>query len=50
VMNSSGIGIRTTAKSISRQGREATGVRLMSLEDGGEIVAFTVIEAEDDDE
>ena len=50
VMNSSGIGIRTTAKSISRQGREATGVRLMSLEDGGEIVAFTVIEAEDDEE
>ncbi len=43
VMNASGIGIRIAVKSISRQQREATGVRIMSLEDGGELVAFTVV-------
>lgn len=49
VMSSSGIGIRLPAKSISRQQREATGVRVMSLEEGAEIVAFTIVDGDDDD-
>ncbi|MEX1281293.1 MAG: DNA gyrase subunit A, partial [Acidimicrobiia bacterium] len=50
VMSSSGIGIRLPAKSISRQQREATGVRVMSLEEGAEIVAFTVVDGIDEDD
>lgn len=50
VMNSSGIGIRIPAKTISRQQREATGVKVMSLEPGDQIVAFTVVEPDNGEE
>lgn len=49
VTSSDGIVIRQTAKSVSRQGRDTTGVKVMSLEDGAVISALAVASLEDDD-
>lgn len=40
--NSAGVVIRQKAKSISKQGRDATGVRVMKLAQGQELVAMAV--------
>jgi DNA gyrase subunit A len=42
VTSSDGIVIRQTAKSVSRQGRDTTGVKVMSLEDGAVISGLAV--------
>jgi len=43
ITSSDGIVIRQTAKSVSRQGRDTTGVRVMSLADGATISALAVV-------
>ena len=48
VINTSGVGIRTAVKQISRQKREATGVRIMNLEGDDRIAAFTIVPKEED--
>ena len=49
VINTGGIGIRTQVKQISRQKREATGVRVMDMGDGQEIAAFALVPQDEDD-
>jgi DNA gyrase subunit A len=51
LINSAGVVIRQKAKSISKQGRDATGVRVMKLAQGQELVAMAVsAERLEDDE
>lgn len=45
LINSNGIGIRTKVSSISRQQRDATGVKVMDVGDG-ELTAFAIVEEE----
>ncbi len=47
VINTSGVGIRTAVKQISRQKREATGVRVMNLEGDDRIAAFAIVPTDD---
>jgi DNA gyrase subunit A len=43
LISSTGVAIRTAAREISSQGRDATGVRLMNLDPGQSVVAVTVV-------
>jgi DNA gyrase subunit A len=47
LVSSAGIGIRTAVGSISRQQRDATGVKVMDVGDG-ELAAFTVVAPEEE--
>jgi len=49
-VSSGGITIRMAVKEISSQGREATGVRVMSLDDGQSVASVALILATDDEE
>jgi DNA gyrase subunit A len=46
LISTSGIVIRTTAREISSQGRDATGVRVMNLDDGDAVAAVARVGAE----
>ncbi len=46
LISSSGIGIRTAVKSISRQKRDSTGVKVIDLKKGGHLSAFTIVVGE----
>ena len=48
--SSDGVVIRTSADSISRQKREATGVKVMSPSAGAQVTAFALVPPEEDDE
>lgn len=48
LISSSGIGIRTKVASISRQQRDATGVRVMDV-GAGELAAFAIVVGEDEE-
>ena len=48
VISSDGIGIRTPVGKISRQKREASGVKVMNLGEGEELAAFTLVVQEDE--
>ena len=50
VVASNGVAMRTEVKQISSQGRAATGVRLMNLDDGAVIASCAPILAADEDE
>ena len=50
VISSSGVAIRTPVKKISRQKREASGVKVMNLPEGDLIAAFAVVLHEDEPE
>ena len=39
--------MRTSADSISRQKRDASGVKVMNLEDGATLTAFTLVPADE---
>ncbi len=47
VMSTDGIVIRQSAKNVSRQRRDSTGVRVMNLEDGAELSAVALVIAEE---
>ncbi|MBT8192350.1 MAG: DNA gyrase subunit A [Acidimicrobiia bacterium] len=47
VTSSDGIVMRTGVDSISRQKRDASGVKVMNLEDGATLTAFTLVPAEE---
>ncbi|MDJ0792099.1 MAG: DNA gyrase subunit A [Acidimicrobiia bacterium] len=49
ITSSDGIVIRQEAKSISRQKRESTGVRVMNLEDGASLSALAIAQTNGDD-
>ncbi len=49
-MSSGGVTIRMAVREISSQGRTATGVRIMNLDDGQTVASVAPIIAEDDDE
>ncbi len=49
IISSTGIVIRTPAKRISRQKRDATGVKVMDVAKGTFIAAFTPVPAEEED-
>lgn len=50
ITSSDGIVIRQEAKSISRQKRESTGVRVMNLEDGATLSALAIAQTNGDEE
>ncbi|MBV8462090.1 MAG: DNA gyrase subunit A, partial [Acidimicrobiales bacterium] len=50
LISTSGIVIRTTAREVSSQGRDATGVRVMNLDDGDAVAAVARVGAEAEDE
>src|SRR5580692_11099751 len=50
LVSSGGIVIRTAAREIASQGRDATGVRVMNLEDGQTVAAVTRVAAEEEGE
>ena len=47
LISASGVGIRTRVKAISRQRRDATGVKVISV-GGGDLAAFTIVQELDD--
>jgi DNA gyrase subunit A len=47
LVSSAGVGIRTNAGTISRQGRDATGVKVMDV-GSGELSTFTIVPENDD--
>jgi len=47
LISSTGVGIRTPVKSVSRQHRDATGVRVIDVGSGA-LAAFTIVDAEDE--
>ena len=49
-VSSGGVTIRMAVKEISSQGREATGVRVMSLDEGQSVASVALILATDDEE
>ena len=49
VINSSGVVIRTRVAEVSVQGRDATGVRIMNLEEGEVVAAIAPAPASEDD-
>src|SRR5690606_10002162 len=49
IVNSAAVMIRTTVRSISRQGRDATGVRVMNV-NGDESVASVALASDDSDD
>ncbi len=46
VTSSNGVVIRTSVDSISRQGRNATGVKVMTPDEGGAVTAFAPVPTE----
>jgi DNA gyrase subunit A len=50
LVSTGGVVIRTAVREIAAQGRDATGVRLMSLDAGHAVAAVAAVAAEDDDE
>ena len=48
LISSSGVGIRTPIENISRQQRDSTGVKVMNLEDGTELAAYTIVPQEEE--
>jgi DNA gyrase subunit A len=50
LVSSGGVVIRTAVREISSQGRDATGVRVMSLDEGQVVVsAAPILDVEDDE-
>jgi DNA gyrase subunit A len=43
LISSAGVAIRTTVREVSSQGRDATGVRVMNLDNGQSVAAATVV-------
>ncbi len=50
LVSSGGVVIRTAAREIASQGRDATGVRVMNLDDGQSVAAVARVNAEGEDE
>jgi DNA gyrase subunit A len=50
VTSSDGVVIRTAADSVSRQKRDATGVRVMHLAEGRQVTAFALVPPEESDQ
>jgi DNA gyrase subunit A len=50
LVSSGGVTIRTAAREIASQGRDATGVRVMNLDDGQTVAAVARVAAEADEE
>jgi DNA gyrase subunit A len=50
LVSSGGVVIRTAAREIASQGRDATGVRVMNLDEGQSVAAVARVTAENDDE
>jgi DNA gyrase subunit A len=50
LVSSGGVVIRMTAREIASQGRDATGVRVMNLDDGQSVAAVARVTAETEDE
>ena len=50
LVSSGGVVIRTAAREIASQGRDATGVRVMNLDEGQSVAAVARVNAEDDSE
>jgi len=50
VTSSDGVVIRTAADSISRQKRDATGVKVMNLSAGAQVTAFALVPPEEGEE
>jgi DNA gyrase subunit A len=50
LVSSGGVVIRTAAREIASQGRDATGVRVMNLDEGQSVAAVARVTAEDDAE
>ena len=50
LVSSGGVVIRTAAREIASQGRDATGVRVMNLDDGQSVAAVARVSAEDEGE
>ena len=50
LVSSGGVVIRTAARQIASQGRDATGVRVMNLDEGQSVAAVARVNAEDDSE
>jgi DNA gyrase subunit A len=50
LVSSGGVVIRTQAREIASQGRDATGVRVMNLDDGQSVAAVARVNAEIEDE
>ena len=50
LVSSGGVVIRTAAREIASQGRDATGVRVMNLDDGQSVAAVAGVTAESDNE
>ena len=50
LVSTGGVVIRTAVREIAAQGRDATGVRLMSLDEGHSVAAVAPVEAEEDEE
>jgi DNA gyrase subunit A len=50
LVSSGGVVIRTAAREIASQGRDATGVRVMNLDEGQTVAAVARVTAESDDE
>jgi DNA gyrase subunit A len=49
LVSSGGVVIRTQAREIASQGRDATGVRVMNLDDGQSVAAVARVSAETED-
>jgi DNA gyrase subunit A len=49
LISSNGTGFRTQVDTISRQHRDTTGVRVMNVDQGADLAAFTVVPPEEDD-
>ncbi len=49
LVSSGGVVIRTAVREIAAQGRDATGVRLMSLDEGQSVAAVAAVVSEEDD-
>jgi DNA gyrase subunit A len=50
LVSSGGVVIRTAAREIASQGRDATGVRVMNLDDGQSVAAVARVTAENESE
>jgi DNA gyrase subunit A len=50
LVSSGGVVIRTQAREIASQGRDATGVRVMNLDDRQSVAAVARVNAETEDE
>jgi DNA gyrase subunit A len=50
LVSTGGVVIRTAVREIAAQGRDATGVRLMSLDEGHSVAAVAAVVSEDEEE